>query len=542
MNIIYLILITVLGLGLRVIGLNKTQGLWNDEYVSWMIASKPLGADFVHGILSQCHMPFYYLYLKFFMHFGGNGDLFLRATSVLAGVLSIIVMYFVGLQHSKKTALICALFTSISSFLIYYSQEVRIYSLLFLISALTLLYLLRFLKNKTWTTLGGLVLFNFLIIFTHTIGFVFVFFELVALTILLFNEYKKQLLTIWGGIIVLGGICLPQIIHIFTAKSFSQWWGTFSISKIGFLFTDYFSPVLTNLVNAPDNFLYVKSLSFVFFTIVPTLIALVFIARALYKNKKNIALFSICVGFVLIMTVAAILGKLVFITKYSIEIYPILLFLAAYGACSFENKKIANTFIACFCAISLTYLFISPTSAPKIPRPQGHKLVADLLNRAKPNQNDIIILEYYSKDRYEKYFDFSKFQIISIDKANFPEYFMSDKDVAEIFTNGKPLLKDIFAEKKSSYLDYVMRDSVLSKVQKGQNVIVIIPDSVAFYSKDDIKAITSDRYRYEHTPFLYLIFSYVRNRVFDDLQQGLAVTRYEKLGDWSLIQFTKLNK
>ena len=58
MNIIYLILITVLGLGLRVIGLNKTQGLWNDEYVSWMIASKPLGADFVHGILSQCTCHF----------------------------------------------------------------------------------------------------------------------------------------------------------------------------------------------------------------------------------------------------------------------------------------------------------------------------------------------------------------------------------------------------------------------------------------------------------------------------------------------------
>lgn len=542
MNAIYLILITVLGFGLRIIGLNKTQGLWNDEYVSWMIASKPLGADFVHGILSQCHMPFYYLYLKFFMHFGGNGDLFLRSTSVLTGVLSIIVMYFVGLQHSKKTALICALFTSISSFLIYYSQEVRIYSLLFLISALTLLYFLRFLKNKTWTTLSGLVLFNFLIVFTHTIGFVFVFFELIALTILLFKEYKKQLLMIWGGVLLLGGICLPQVIHIFTAKSFSQWWGSFSISKIGFLFTDYFSPVLTNLVNAPDNFLYVKSLSFIFFTIVPTLIAIAFIGRALYKNKTNITLFSICVGVIVVMAIAAIFGKLVFITKYSIEIYPILLFLAAFGACSFERKKIANCFIAIFCAISLTYLFISPTSAPKIPRLQGHRLVANLLNQAKPNSGDIIILEYYSKERYEKYYDFSKYQVMSIDKANFPQYFIPDRDVSEIFTNGKELLKEIFTEKKGSYLDYVLRDSILSKVKEGQNVFVIVPNSVAIYSSNDIKSIANDNYRYEHTPLLYLVFSYAKNRVFYDLLQGLAVTRYEDLGDWSLVRFTKLNK
>lgn len=542
MNAICLILITVLGFGLRLIGLNKTQGLWNDEYVSWMIASKPLGADFVHGILSQCHMPFYYLYLKFFMHFGGSGDLFLRATSVLAGVLSIIVMYFVGLQHSKKTATICALFTSISSFLIYYSQEVRIYSLLFLISALTLLYLLRFLKNKTWTTLGGLILFNFLIIFTHTIGFAFVFFELIALTILLFKEYRKQLLTVWFGILVLGGICLPQVIHIFTAKSFSQWWGTFSISKIGFLFTDYFSPVLTNLVNAPDKFLYIKSLSFVFFTIVPTLIAIAFICRALYKNKTNIALFSICVGVVAVMAIASSIGKLVFITKYSIEIYPILLFLTAFGACSLERKKIANCLVAFFCAISLTYLFISPTSAPKIPRLQGHKLVANLLNQANPNSGDIIILEYYSKERYEKYYNFSKYHVISIDKANFPQYFIPEKDVSEIFTNGKNLLKDIFTEKKSSYLDYVIRDSVLSKVKAGQNVFVIVPNSVALYSSNEIKLIANDKYRYDHTPLLYLVFSYTNNRVFSDLLQGLTVTRYESLGDWSLIGFTKLNK
>ena len=67
-------------------------------------------------------------------------------------------------------------------------------------------------------------------------------------------------------------------------------------------------------------------------------------------------------------------------------------------------------------------------------------------------------------------------------------------------------------------------------------------DSVAFYSPEDMKYITGDAYIYEKTPLMYLIFSYIKNRVILDLSGSLAVTRFEQRGDWSLIRFTKLNK
>jgi len=539
LNILYVLLITIFGLGLRLIGINKVQGLWNDEYVSWFVASQPFGHDFLREILAQCHMPFYYLYLKFFMHFGGGGDLFLRLTSVLAGILSIVVMYYVGLQNNKKTGLLCAFFAAISSFLIYYSQEVRLYSLLFLFSALALLYMLKFLREKSWTNLGGLVLFDFLIIFTHTIGFVYVFFQLLAISILLF---EKQIIAVWGGAGLFGALCLPQVVKILTAHTFSQWWGHFSLSKIGFLFTDYFSPVLTNLVNAPDDLFYVKSVSFVIFTFVPAVIAIVFIIKSLIKNNENIALSGIFAGVVIVLSAAAIMGKLVFITKYSIEIYPILLYLAVCGACSFEHKKIANCFIALFCVINLTYIATSPVSAPKLPRPQGHKIVADLLNKAEPKDGDYIILEYYSVNRFEKYFDFSKYNVYSIDKGSFPSAFVPDKNYSEVFANGKELYKDIFADKKPPYLDAILINKILKEVKPGQQVFVVMLDSVSMYSAEDIKRISNDNYLYEKVPIMYLIFSYVKDRVFRDLSKSLAVTRYEKMGDWSVIRFTKLNK
>lgn len=545
MNIIYLILISILGLGLRLIGINKFQGLWNDEYISWFVASHPLRGGFIKEMLAQCHMPFYYLYLKFCMHFGGDSDLFLRLTSVAVGVLGIIVMYFVGAQHSRKSGYLCAVFAALSSFLIYYSQEVRMYSLLFLISALALFYLLRFLKNKSWVNLLGLVVFDFLIVFTHTIGFVFVFFQLVGLSVLLFKEYKKQLIAIWGVLLLSGLLCLPQILKIITTQSFSQWWGHFSLSKIGFLFTDYFSPVLTNLVNAPDNMLYVKSVSFVIFTFVPAIIAIGFIIRSLFKNEESRlhqVLLGICVGFIAVLSGAAILGKLVFITKYSIEIYPILLYLAVVGACAFSHKKIASVFVGLFCIINLTYIFISPVSAPKMPRVQGHKIVADLLEKGKPQEGDFIILEYYPQSRFEKYFDFSKYKVFSIDKGTFPSFLSSNVDYAQVLANGKDLYKNVFAESGPAHIDYMLLTTVLQNIKPNQSVFVVMLDSVSMYSPKDMETIVKDDYLYQKTPIMYLIFSYIKNRTFIDLSKSLAVTRYEKMGDWSIVKFTKLNK
>ncbi len=537
-----LIFTCILGFLLRLIGIVKPEGLWNDEYVSWSIASTSFSDGFVPAMLSQCHMPFYYLYLKMCMFFGGNGDTFLRVTSLIPGVLSIIVMYFVGLRYNRKCAIFAALITSLSSFLIYYSQEVRLYSLLFLFSALSLLYLLKYLGNRTLTNLGGLLLFDFLIMFTHTIGFVFVFFELLVLSFLIFQEEKKRVAVFWTISTVLFLILLPNIYHIISGKSFAQWWGVFSISKIGFLFTDYFSPVLTNLVNAPDKFLYNTHIMFLFFLLVPTLMALVFTGKAVWKNKQNSALFLIGCLVVLVMVITAKSGKLVFITKYSVEIYPILIFLAAYGAASFTTKYLGNILMTAFCVINAWYLLFSPTSAPKMPRPEGHKLVADLISHAEPKKDDIILLQYYDKDRFNKYFDFSDYRTLSVNKGNFHEYLAENGVYSEIYKDGKTIYEPVFKNSGKGYIDYKLQKEVVDELKDGQSVIVIVNDSVAFYNNEIMKKIVSDSYVYKKIPLLFLVFSYVSNHTVDTLSESLKIARAEKIGTWSLIKFTKLNK
>lgn len=538
-NFAKIFLIIILGIALRLIFINKPDGLWNDEYISWMIAATPFSGGFIDAVKSQCHMPFYYLYLKFFMTLFGQSDLLLRLTSVFAGVLSIPVMYFIGKENDENTGLTCAGITAISSFLIYYSQEVRLYSVLFLFSALSLLYTIKCIKNPIKKNFILYAISNFLILFTHTIGFVFVFFNLIILSINLYKQFKKVITTVWISIFTGGILLTPLIFKIFTTKSFSQWWGHFSISKIGFLFTDYFSPVLTNLTNAPDKFLYMPKLAL--FMIIPAIIAIGCILKAIYKNKINIHLFLVCVSTTIILILASLSGKLVFITKYSIEIYPILTYLASFGINSISNKIIKNSLIILYCLISIGYILLHPYSAPKMRRAEGHKIMTDILNRMELKKDDMILLEYYPKNRFEKYFDFSNYRVVEIHKGNFPKFLSKSETYENVYTKGKMTYQNMFLSNNNPYFESMLNSEIFNNLKPGQSVVMVVLNSVAFYSPDNIALIANNEKAYKKEPLLFLIFSYIKNKTFYELMQNLAITRFEQKGNWTLIKFTKFN-
>lgn len=547
-----MLFIVILGTALRLIFINKPEGLWNDEYISWSIASIPLGKEFINAVFAQCHMPFYYLYLKFFIHFFGNGvhtsanssDLMLRLTSVLAGVLSIVSMYFVGNElKDKRLGILCAWITAISSFLIYFSQEVRLYSVLFLFASLSLLFTLRLAKEQNLFNFILYLLFNFLIMFTHTIGFVFVFFNLVFTSLWITRtnkQYKKPIIIGWAVIAVLGLTLLPLISKIFTTHSFSQWWGHFTVSKIAFLFTDYFSPVLTNIVSAPDSFFYNFTFKFVIYAILPTVIALIGLTRALKtKQYKILGLFFVCLSYILVLILMAVSGKLMFITKYSMEIYPILIALVCFGFLSMNNITLRRVLIFLFCTINMFYILSNPNSAPRMHRAEGHKIVADLLEHADLKKGDYILLNYYDKEKFEKYFDFNGYNIISINKGNFPEYLSKDITYQDALYNGKDLYKEIFTEKQGKYFDKKLDNEVINKLKHNQKITIVVLNAVAAYSPVKMQSIVQNEGEYKNTPLLFLVFSYIKNQSLEECLEKLQILKIEQKGSWMAATFVK---
>lgn len=126
----------LLGLTLRLINLN--QSFWLDEAISVLTARNPFPQQWSH-ITGDFQPPLYYLLLHFLMKFHIYSEWFLRIPSVVFGVITIYALYKIAKElFGTKNALLSALFLAISQYHVYYSQELRMYSLLCLSTTLSM--------------------------------------------------------------------------------------------------------------------------------------------------------------------------------------------------------------------------------------------------------------------------------------------------------------------------------------------------------------------------------------------------------------------
>lgn len=482
-----LYLIIILGFLLRITNIQKPEGLWNDEYVSWFVASTPFNSGFWNEILKQCHMPFYYLYLKPFV---GFDDVILRLTSVIPGVLVIPVMYYIGKLYSKKVAYFSAVITSVLPFLIYYSQEVRFYSVLFLFSALSLLFTLRYIKDSSKVNLVGYIISNLLVLFTHVLGGIYLFFNLLYL----FYKKKKMSKIIVYSLLVSIPFVVVFGINILKMLPSSQWWGHFSYTNILFLFSDFFSPILTNNVNAPNIFFYNKN--FAFWMLVPTIIALIGVFKGI---KKTIVLNIICLGTIIVMSLLAKFNIVVFITKYLIEILPILILTISIGFD--EAKKIGTICFGTFIFIQLVSLLF-PFYVTKLQLLEGHRTVAEVL---KAHNAESIVFTYYEPNRFERYINLNGKKTYHISKSN-----------------------------RFEYIDEPQK--ILSEIKINDTVSVVFLDSVSFFDDATINANKDN----PNIPEMFLTFSQVKNKLIDELNNNYADYKFNKIGSWSVISAKRI--
>lgn len=478
--------ITFLGILLRLSFINKPEGLWNDEYVSWMVAATPFREGFWQEVLKQCHMPLYYFYLK---PFAGMSDIVLRLTSVLPSIVAIIIMYFVGKEFSKKIGVFAVAITSFLSFLIYYAQEVRFYSLLFLFSAFSLLFTIRILKKADKLNTFGYVLSNLLILFTHVLGGIYVGGNIAYVL------YKKKYISkkIILSFVVIAPVILYLGLNIINMLPSSQWWGCFSYTNMLFLFSDFLSPVLTNNVNAPSVFFY--NSEFAIWLLLPTLIGL---TGFVFGIKQFRGLNFIALMTIVVMSFLAIAGKLVFITKYAIEILPILILTMALGFV--KLKKLGTALLISFLAFHLAFLF-TPNYVTKIPRNEGHRLVAENLKKLDSQH---IVFTYYEPNRFERYIDLKGVDTRFISKINRFDY---QSNPARILEN----------------------------IKQNETVTVVILDSVSFFDKDFLDKNLGNT----SIPEMFLTFSLIKQELLRELDENYTDFKVINTGAWTLVKAKK---
>jgi 4-amino-4-deoxy-L-arabinose transferase-like glycosyltransferase len=139
-----LVSVCFLAFALRLIGL-EAQSLWRDEVDAIRFAGQPL-AELVQTFAAPGENgPLYYLVLRPWLEMAGDSAFALRFFSVAWGVLAVALTYRLArrlLPRLPAAALLAALLAAVSPYLVWYSQEGKMYAL---VVALALLSMERYL-------------------------------------------------------------------------------------------------------------------------------------------------------------------------------------------------------------------------------------------------------------------------------------------------------------------------------------------------------------------------------------------------------------
>jgi hypothetical protein len=167
-----LIAIILLGAFLRLTYLSAPS-LWVDEAISVDIAQNAQnGLPQTSG--GQYRSAYVLHYSMGIAMFFSNSEAGARFISVLAGLATIVLAFFIGKEYSKSGGIIAALFTSIFYLEVFFSRQARYYQL-FQLAFFLSLYLLYKSKETKWLIYPA-ILVLFIAIDTHLQGLLLTFF------------------------------------------------------------------------------------------------------------------------------------------------------------------------------------------------------------------------------------------------------------------------------------------------------------------------------------------------------------------------------
>ena len=126
------------------------QSYWTDEMLSLVASSAPAGISFWMKILYNVHGPLHAFLIHVLRNLSASEG-FLRAPSAVAGTISVILIYkWLGMLGRRDIAPYGALIFAISPFSLYYSQELRYYSLMTMFVIIALIVYERFLEEPSY--------------------------------------------------------------------------------------------------------------------------------------------------------------------------------------------------------------------------------------------------------------------------------------------------------------------------------------------------------------------------------------------------------
>ncbi len=363
-NIIWLIFAAALALRLWKLG---DQSFWADEALTvGMYKSPPQGISYFRKFLWDVHGPLYSMILHFWSMVSSS-EYWLRLPSALAGALAVPFLYrWLRRVIDERTALIGGLLLAISPFSLYYSQELRFYSVLLLFSILSLIAFDRFERRPEkvnalilGVTLGLTCLF-------HLSG-LFLLAGLAAY--LVFTEGVKGKKPRYGAmalgvalliispwiyrqIVFLSGINIESITGMAASERLR---GQLTLNIWSYPYTIYafaagysFGPGLRELHDVKSGIDLISDYGFEIFSVILIFGGVILNAFLRLKKTKIKFMFAVLpLVAILAITVAALLNVKVFNVRYLMPVFPVFIGLLASGIPDGRASAIILTSLLC---------------------------------------------------------------------------------------------------------------------------------------------------------------------------------------------------
>lgn len=425
-----ILLILLAAFILRIWGLT-TQSLWLDELHNMNEADPSLPWSELFEALRCCdqHPPLYFIIERLAFTFFGHTEFVARSISVIAGTVSVWVMFLLGKEvYNKKLGYITALLTCVNYYNIFYSQEARGYSFLFLFAAWSFLYFIRLIKSPVRKNAILYVVFTLLMMYSHYFGLFAAISQGVLALLFIFLEGKgpsriKLFKTfLFSGIVLAIGYApwIPFLLKMSDIKSF--WIGTISGDFAITFFKEYFGGA--------------KILIFTLVLLLAFYILNVFLKfrGASLKNIKDHPLpfsFIIIAGWVFITYAIPYIRSILVVPmlhpRYTIVVVPAILLAIAFGI-ALIKKPLIMYITALIVILSLVDIISIKKYYTGIHKTQFREMTAFVVGENKENYPIINQLTSWHQSYYLKKMG-SNAKLLTGDKENL---------VDSILTPGNP--------------------------------------------------------------------------------------------------------
>lgn len=444
----YFYLACIGALVLRLYNLNY-EGLWNDELFTADTANPGNSLSrIIHLLKLDIHPPLHNLLSYYWSHIFSYSDTSLRVFNVVLGLGGLLSLYHLGkLLFNKKVALYAVLLATVNFFLIRYSQEVRAYSLLFLLSNYSFYFFVKLLRGEMNAKNSiAYVLITTALLYTHYFGMFVMAAQFVASFVIINwpvvkRQFWKYLITFVGPILLFS-FWFP-ILKVHLERKTKSWRDTPSLKMVYTYTQEFFNDyalafIASTLVLILGAFLILRKFR-----------KIVFIEKLIKAKAKVLAILVIWTAvYFMIPYLKSSWSTSMMVTRYFIVMLTPILLILAFSLSKIKGRSLRNGILATVLGYSLLLLFLN--EKPYYTQSTSYREIAE---EARMINNDAPVLFLSNNGRYFKYYlaqnNFTKIRVNIdaftklIDRDSSEEYFvfLDIRPVPRKYKNAIPMVE-----------------------------------------------------------------------------------------------------